>query len=387
MQGKSSLIRSLALSWGLLAATAMQGYAEDINIGVNMPLTGPFAASGDFVANGARIAAEEINSRGGLLGGRKLNLIIEDNKSNPTEAAAVAEKLIVRDKVPVMLGAWGSSLTLAAMPKLMQYQVPMVVETSGANKITESGNPFVFRIAATQVIEAKGFEGKLDQFHIKKADFLVINNDWGRSTVTEFTKTLEARSIAVGHVEMMDQATQDLSAQLSKLKASDSDTIIVTTAVEQLTLVLKQAAALGITKKIITTGGSQNPDQLVNQAGSAAENTVHLVFFAPWDPDSTPFPEKTRAFIDTWKAKGYDFAGLTESFRGYDGVQVIAAAIEKAGAAEAEPIRKALWETKVEALNGEVSFAKAGPAGSESAQSTPNVYFAKISDGKIEVLK
>jgi branched-chain amino acid transport system substrate-binding protein len=386
MQGRQSL-QSLVLVCGLLAASGTQSSAQDINIGVNMPLTGPFAASGDFVADGARIAVEEINNKGGVLGGRKLNLIIEDNKSNPTEAAAVAEKLIVRDKVPVMLGAWGSSLTLAAMPKLMQYKIPMVVETSGANKITESGNPYIFRIAATQAIEAKGFEAKLDQFHIEKADFLVINNDWGRSTVTEFGKMLEGREIPVGHVEMMDQATQDLSAQLSKLKASDSDTIIVTTAVEQLTLVLKQAAALGITKKIITTGGSQNPDQLVSQAGNAADNTVHLVFFAPWDPDSTPFPERTRAFIDSWKAKGYDFAGLTESFRGYDGIMVIAAAIEKAGTAEPEQIRQALWDIKVDALNGQVSFAKAGPSGSESAQSTPNVYFARISGGKIDVLK
>ncbi len=364
----------------------MQSHADDINIGVNMPLTGAFAASGDYVTNGAKIAVEEINAKGGLLG-RKLNLVIEDNKSNPTEAAAVTEKLIVRDKVPVLLGAWGSSLTLAAMPKLMQYQVPMVVETSGADKITESGNPYIFRIAATQLIEANAFKKKLDLFDIEKVDFLVINNDWGRSTVTEFTKMLESKSIAIGHVEMMDQSTQDVSAQLAKLKASDSDTIIVTTAVEQLTLVLKQAQALGIKKQIITTGGSQNPDQLIEQAGSAAENTTHLVFFAPWEPDNTASPDKTRNFIEAWKGKGYDFAGLTESFRGYDGVQVIAAAIEKAGVTEPEAIQKALWDINVEVLNGAVSFDKTGSSGAESGQSTPNVYFGKIVEGEVHVLE
>ena len=71
--------------------------------------------------------------------GKKIELVIEDNKSNPTEAAAVAEKLIVRDKVPVMMGAWGSSLTLAVMPKLMEYKVPMLVETSSSGKITTIG--------------------------------------------------------------------------------------------------------------------------------------------------------------------------------------------------------------------------------------------------------
>lgn len=386
MRKLGSILKSAVMSCALIFGAAAQSHADDINIGVNMPLTGAFAASGDYVTNGAKIAVEEINAKGGVLG-RKLNLIIEDNKSNPTEAAAVTEKLIVRDQVPVLLGAWGSSLTLATMPKLMQYQVPMVVETSGANKITESGNPYVFRIAATQNIEAKGFEEKLGLFDIKKVDFLVINNDWGRSTVTEFTKMLESKSIKVGYVEMMDQATQDVSSQLSKLKGSDSDTIIVTTAVEQLTLVLKQAQALGIDKQIITTGGSQNPDQLIEQAGSAAENTTHLVFFAPWEPDSTASPEKTKAFLDAWKAKGYDFAGLTESFRGYDGVQVIAAAIEKAGAVEPAAIQSALWDTKVDVLNGAVSFAKVGQAGAESAQSTPNIYFGKIEDGKVHVLR
>lgn len=387
MKRSRTFSRALVAACGLIGASIAQSHAEDIAIGVNMPLTGAFAASGAYVTDGARIAVDEINAKGGVLGGKTLKLIIEDNKSNPTEAATVTEKLIVRDEVPVILGAWGSSLTLAAMPKLMQYQVPMVVETSGANKITETGNPFVFRIAATQVIEAAGFEQKLDRFHIKKADFLAINNDWGLNTVNQFGKMLKEHAIEVGNVELMDQAAQDVSAQLSKLKSSDADTLIVTTAVEQLTLVLKQAAALGIDKQIITTGGSQNPDQLVAQAGSAAENTVHLVFFAPWDPDSTAFPDKTRGFIDAWKAKGFDFAGLTESFRGYDGVQVIAAAIEKAGSTEPEAIRKALWETKVDVLNGAVSFDKSGPEGSESAQSRPNVYFAKIAGGKIEVLK
>ena len=77
-----------------------------------------------------------------------------------------------------------------------------------------------------------------------------------------------------------------MSAQLSKIKATDSDTIMVTTTVEQLTLVLKQTTALGIKKQIITTGGSQNPDQLIDQAGLAANGTLHLTTFAPWYPDA-----------------------------------------------------------------------------------------------------
>ena len=124
------------------------------------------------MAQGAKIAEEEINKAGGVLG-KKIQLIIEDNKSNPTEAVATAEKLIVRDKVPVMMGAWSSTLTLAVMPKLEEYKVPMVVETSSSGKITTSGNPYIFRISPTSQMEAKAFTPLVKKMGIKKADFLV----------------------------------------------------------------------------------------------------------------------------------------------------------------------------------------------------------------------
>src|SRR3712207_6072216 len=94
--------------WGLAAAAALlagsPSQAQDtIKIGVTQPLTGAVAASGTYVANGARIGAEVVNRSGGVLG-KKIELIIEDNKSNPKEAVAAAEKLILKDKVPVLMG-------------------------------------------------------------------------------------------------------------------------------------------------------------------------------------------------------------------------------------------------------------------------------------------
>ena len=95
------------LLFGTIAAAQ-----EPIKIGVTQPLTGAFAASGNYVAQGAKIAEDEINATGGVLG-RKIQLIIEDNKSNPTEAESTVEKLTQKDKVPVLMGAWSSTLTLA----------------------------------------------------------------------------------------------------------------------------------------------------------------------------------------------------------------------------------------------------------------------------------
>jgi branched-chain amino acid transport system substrate-binding protein len=365
-----------------LSLSVGQAGAQTIKIGVNEPLTGPFAASGTYVVNGAKIAADEANAKGGVLG-QKIELVIEDNKSNPTEAAAVAEKLITRDKVPVIMGAWGSSLTLAVMPKLLEYKVPMVVETSSSSKITTSGNPYIFRISPPSSVEANEFKTIAPKLGIKKADFLVINNDWGRGAAEDFGKVLKDMGVQVGLVEVMDQASQDMSAQLSKIKATDSDTIMVTTAVEQLTLILKQAAALGITKKIVTTGGSQNPDQLIDQAGAAANGSMHLTTFAPWYPDKTPDPAATKYFLGEWKSRGFSFAGATESFRGYDGIRTIINAIQRAGKADPGAITEALWKTDFMGLNGRIKFEKQGPAGKESGQSMPSLYLIKIENDKV----
>jgi len=376
--------RMVRLALGALAALVpIAATAQDsIKIGVTQPLTGAFAASGNYVANGAGIAADAINAAGGVLG-KKIELIVEDNKSNPTEAVATAEKLIVKDQVPVMMGAWGSTLTLAIMPKLEEYKVPMLVETSSSGKITVAGNPYVFRISPTSEMEAKAFTPLLAKLGIKKADFLSTNNDFGLGAAKEFSEVAKANGVSLGVMETMDPKATDFSAQLAKIKASGGDTLFVTTAVEQITLILKQAKDQRLTARIITTGGSNSPDQLIAQAGDAADGSLHLVFFTPWFPEALKHPDVAKRFIALWGERKYPVGGLTEGFRGWDGIHVIVAAIRAAGKAEPEAIRQALWNVKVPGINGDIAFIKQGPAGKESAQNVPSVYLVKIEGGKV----
>ena len=355
---------------------------ETIKIGVTQPLTGAFAASGNYVAQGAKLAEEDINAAGGVLN-RKIQLIIEDNKSNPTEAVATAEKLTQKDKVPVMMGAWSSTLTLAVMPKLMEYEVPMLVETSSSSKITTSGNPWIFRISPTSEMEAKAFTPLFKKMSIKKADFLATNNDFGLGAAQEFAEMLKGEGVQVGVRETMDPKATDFSAQLAKIKASGGDTLFVTTAVEQITLILKQAKEQQLKARIITTGGSNSPDQLIQQAGDAADGSMHLVFFTPWFPDAVKNPEIAKRFVAEWNARKHNIGGLTEGFRGYDGITTIVAAINAAGKADAAAIQGALWNVKVKGINGDIAFIKQGPQGKESAQNVPSVYLVRIANGKV----
>jgi branched-chain amino acid transport system substrate-binding protein len=377
------VFRTLLCAAGTLMLASGAFAAEAVKIGVTQPLTGAFAADGNYVAQGAKLAAEAINKAGGV-DGKQIQLIIEDNKSNPTDAAATAERLIVEDKVPVMMGAWGSSLTLAVMPKLEEYKVPMVVETSSSGKITTSGNPYIFRISPTSEMEAKAFAPLVKTMGIKKADFLATNDDFGKGSMQEFTKMLRAQGVTIGASETMGEDATDLSAQLAKIKASGGDTIFVTTDVKQLTLILKQAKDQQVTSRIITTGGSVSPDQLIEQAGDAANGSYHLVFFTPWFPDAAKNPEAAKAFMDAWKGAKLDVGGLTEGFRGWDGIHTIAAAIKEAGGkTDSASITKALWGVHVKGVNGDIAFIKQGPAGRESGQSVPSVYLVKIDGGKV----
>src|SRR3989454_3726181 len=196
--------------------------ADPIKIGVIQPLSGPVAASGNYVRMGAEIARDWINARGGVLG-RPIQLLIEDNKSDPKEAATAAEKLIARDQVPVLMGAWGSSMTLAAMPKLEEYGVPMVVETSSAASITKRGNPWVFRISPPSEMEALGLEKYLGALGIRQADFMAVNTDWGRGAVTALGDMLRRHNAGGGSGEVMDQAPTGMNAQPPKNRSAGGD--------------------------------------------------------------------------------------------------------------------------------------------------------------------
>lgn len=375
-----------ALAAASLVALAVPAFAQDtIKIGVSQPLTGPVAASGTYVTNGARIAAEVINKKGGVLG-KQIELVIEDNKSNPREAVNSAEKLILKDKVPVIMGAWSSTFTLAVMPKLMEYGVPMLVETASSGKITTAGNPWIFRISPTSAMEAVAFGKKLESFSpaIKKVDFLSVNNDWGLGAAAEFKKMFEAKGVAVGRTETMAPDATDLSAQLAALKATGADTVIVTSGIEQLTLAIRQAGEQRLPQRIITTGGSF-PEPLLKTPGPKGYASQHLLFFAPWEVKRAQYPEVAKEFADAWDAKKYDFAGQTEGFRGFDGILTIVEAIKIAGKAEPTAIRDAMWKVKVKGVNGDVGFVKEGPAGKESGQNEPAIYVVELKDGQVSV--
>jgi branched-chain amino acid transport system substrate-binding protein len=181
----------------------------------------------------------------------------------------------------------------------------------------------------------------------------------------------------------MDQSATDMNAQITKIKAGSGDTLFLTTSVEQIVLVLKQAQEQRLARKVITTGGSSSPSQLVKQAGPAAEGTYHVLFFLPWFPEAMPDGKLAKAFVDEWAKRGYPFEGLTEGFRGYDGILTAAEGVKLAGKPDPKAVQEALWKVNIMGLNGPIKFEKDGPAGKESGQSKPSIFIVQIRDGKV----
>jgi branched-chain amino acid transport system substrate-binding protein len=202
------------------------------------------------------------------------------------------------------------------MPKLEEYGVPMVVETSSASTVTKRGNPWVFRISPPSEMEALGLEKYMKDLGIKKADFLAVNTDWGRGAVTAFGDVVKRSGAGVGATEFMDQAATDTNAQIIKIKADNGDTLFPHASVEQITLVLKQAGAAARPEGDHDGGAVAEPADQRGRRGRGDLSHPLLPALVPGgDADA-----KLAASVDEWTSGATPSSGLTEGFRGHDGI-------------------------------------------------------------------
>jgi len=355
---------------------------EPLRVGMIQPLSGPIAAAGSYIVNGAKIALDRVNAKGGVKG-RKLELIIEDNKSDPAETRNAAEKLIVRDKVPVLIGAWGSSMTLAMMPLAAQHNVGIIVETSSSVKITDPKTPgakVVSRISPTSELEALGVEPLVDKLGIKKAGYIAVNTDWGRGAVVAFGDVLKKHGASVDLVEYVGQADTDFYTQLTKFKAAGVDSVLITDDAPKTAKMLQQMKELGLKAKVLVTGGSAWPDSIVQLAGApAAEGAMFISFYNPYDPTLAGDPEASRAYVEEWKKRNLPWIGVVEGMRGFDAVNLVAQALATAGEPTPAKVHEAVRRAEMKGLYGLIKFDKNG-------QSFPNIILTEVKDGKYAVV-
>ena len=220
--------------------------AQGIEIGFFGALTGPqatFALSGK---NGARLAVDQMNRAGGVLG-KKLDLLVEDDHNEPSEAASAVSKLITRDHVVALIGENASSRSLAAAPIAQNYQVPMVSPSSTNVEVTKKGD-YIFRVCFIDSYQGKALATFARQnLQAKTAALLVdAKSDYSVGLAEAFRRAFSALKGRVVEELKYAEGDSDFSAQLTVLRSSRPDAIFIPGYYTDAGLIARQARSLGI---------------------------------------------------------------------------------------------------------------------------------------------
>jgi branched-chain amino acid transport system substrate-binding protein len=339
-----------------LSAMATAASAEDtIKIGVIQPLTGSVAYNGTTDVNGSKLAADEINAKGGVLG-KNIELVVEDGQCKPANSVNAAEKLIQRDKVVALSGAFCSSATLAVMPVAQNYKIPLVTGVSSSAPLTEKGNQWFFRATETDALLAKSFAKILyGEIKLRKVAYIGVNDDFGRGAVAEFEKQMKDLGAATVMTEFFEHGTSDFYTLLTKLKASGADGVFVAAETQDGSILVKQKAELGLPVKVFGVGSWATSD-FIKLTGDASEGIYAAVPYA-----STMTTPKNKEFVDAYTARYKEALGKY-STAGYNAINILAQAIARANSTDAEKIREALTKTNYEGPNGHFQFDAKGQA-------------------------
>jgi len=274
-------------------------------------------------------------------------------------------------------------MTLAMMPLAAQHGIPIVVETSSSGKITDPKTPgqkVVSRISPTSELEAVGAGALIPKLGMKKIGYMAVNTDWGRGAVVAFGEAFKKNGATIEGVEYVGQADTDFYAQLTKFKAAGVDSIVITDDAPKTAKMLQQMKELGLNVKVLVTGGSAWPDSIIQLAGpKAAEGTMFINFYNPYDHAMAGDPDASRAYVEEWKKRNLPWIGIVEGMRGFDAVNVVAKAIEAAKEPTAPKIMAALKTIEMRGLHGLNKFDQNG-------QSYCNIIVAQVKDGKYGVV-
>lgn len=321
------------LTWGVLTGTSA---AAEIKIGAAEALTGNAAQYGGPIRKGLELALGEINAGGGINGG-KIVLVVEDEQGKKEEAINVFKKLIFQDKVLMLFGPTLSNSAQASDPVAQGAKVVVFGTSNTADGITSIGN-YVFRNSVTEAdIVPVTLKMAAQKTGLKKVAVLYGNDDiFTKSGYDNFKRALQDLKIPVTTTETFAKGDVDFKPQLTKIKASNPDAIVLSALVAEGAPIMVQARQLGIALPFIGGNGMNSPKVF----DLAKDNSDNLWVGSPWSVEN-PAAENRRFMAAYQKVHG----GLPDQFaaQAYDAMYIVAQALKKikiTGKLEAD--RKAL---------------------------------------------
>ncbi|WP_198970627.1 ABC transporter substrate-binding protein [Xylophilus sp. ASV27] len=367
----------LALLTAAGLATAAQ--AADIKIGVAEALSGGAAQYGVAIRNGFQLAAEEINAAGGI-NGDKLVLVVEDEQGKKEEAINVFKKLIFQDQVLMVFGPTLSNSAQAAHPIAQAAKTVAFGTSNTADGITSIGD-YVFRNSVTEAdVLPETIKMAVKKAGVKKVAVLYGNDDvFTKSGYDNFKKALDDLKIPVTTTETFAKGDVDFKAQLTKIKATNPDAIVLSALLAEGAPIMVQARQIGLNVPVIG-GNGMNSTKIFDLAKDKSDG---LYVGSPWS-SSNDTPENVK-FVKAYTAK---FNGAPDQFaaQSYDALHIAAQAMKQVKfsgklPADRMALRDALPQVKWTGATGAFEFRratdKAGKPAGYDAQQTPIVSVTK----------
>ena len=311
-----------------------------IRIGFFGDLTGPTFNFGLSAKNGVLMAADEINQAGGI-NGRQIDIVIEDDKGSPEEAAQVTGRLIDRYKVLAIIGAGASGNSLAAAPKAQSARVPLIAPSSTNPAVTQVGD-YIFRACFIDAFQGEVMARfAVHTLKAKRAAILVdFNSPYSRGLTEFFEFSFAKLGGEIVAKQSYSQGDFDYRGQLSLIESTNSDVIYIPGYYGDVAVIAKQARQLGLTVPLLGADGWDAPE-LWELGGDALNGCYISNHYSADDPAET-----IQKFVHAYRQRYGNLTPDAHAALAYDALRFLAEAIEKSGTTEGQKLREALAETK-----------------------------------------
>lgn len=354
MTGKHLFASILAASMTLAAGPSFA--QEPVKIGGIAPLSPPGGVqTGESLRDGMKVAVEELNANGGVLG-RPVELVVEDTSGVPEKGVAAFERLASGEEVVAITGSAHSAVCAAIGPVAEKHNMPFIAGECWADVVTASQIPEVFRITVANSLVYSVAANWAKEVGFEHVAIISENSDWGFGVIDVFTKNLEEAGVKVTSFTA-ERTVSDFTPQLLQLKRAEPrpDLIVAGFTGSGLLLMLRQAHDLDVAPTeetaIFAAGADALEPEFWNVMG---EDGIHVIA-NPAGLPGKPDTEVSRRFGKAYE----DMTGRPANavaMEGYDGVMVIAEAIEKAGATDSDAVQAALRELRWEGTRGTIYF-------------------------------
>ncbi|GGF58598.1 branched chain amino acid ABC transporter substrate-binding protein [Azorhizobium oxalatiphilum] len=302
----------VALSLGL-ALTGATAYAADpIKIGFFAPLTGNVANFGERFRESVQLYEDQVNAAGGI-DGRKLEVVFEDDRNSPKEAASIAQKFANTPGLVAVIGSFSTTASLAAAPILTEAKIPQI-SPSSSHPDWPKFSPYTFRQNVRQdQLAPLHAEIVLDKLKGKRIAIPYFQDDWGLVTANTTKAAIEKRGGEVVLVEPIAPNSRDFRPLVSKIKSLNPDVIFLPVHYQEASAFVQQLRQAGVTTPIGAPDPLSNP-KFLELAGKDAEGVLLYTMFFADNP-------KVKSYVDAYKAK-YNRLPDQYSALAYDSVAV-----------------------------------------------------------------